>query len=123
MTPMTVEQARETFKCGDRMAQVIAAMSAVDGVAGFKAGRVEGFYFVETNRPLPRHRKTRGIYINLHGERVHFVVGATDDKAAAFVDRLARAVIAAGMDFGSSGRHFDIAKYIAIHGDYVAEFA
>lgn len=123
MQPMTVEQARETFKCDDRMAQVIAAMSAVDGVAGFKAGRVEGFYFVETNRPFPRHRKTRGIWINTKRESVHFVVGAGDDTTSAFVDRLARAVMAAGMQFSNVPSYFHNFKYLAMAGDYVAEFA
>lgn len=123
MKAMTVEQAREAYKCDDRMAQVIAAMSAVDGVAGFKAGRVDGFYFVETDRPFPRHRKTRGIWINTKRKSVHFVVGAGGDDTSAFVDSLARAVIAAGMEFKNVPSYFYNFKYLAMSGDYVAEFA
>ena len=123
MKAMTVEQARETYKCDDRMAQVIAAMSAVDGVAGFKAGRVEGLYFVQTNRPFPRHRKTRGVWMNTKTEYVHFAVGAGDDTTSAFVDRLARAVVAAGMQFVNVQSYFHNFKYLAMGGDYTAEFA
>ncbi|HBG50338.1 MAG TPA: hypothetical protein DDW89_00800 [Gammaproteobacteria bacterium] len=122
MKAMTVEQVRETYKCDDRMAQVIAAMSTVDGVAGFKAGRVEGFLFVEVDRPFPRHRKTRGIWINTKRKSVHFVVGAGDDVTSAFVDRLARAVIAAGMGFVNVQSYFHNFKYLAMSGDYTAEF-